>query len=101
MSEFTSGLNLASNLRGELFDYIRWSSGISSALEEGPLGEAVVRGLNKVSHAAGACTIATGVNDDVSLARLRKMHVDFAEGEAVGRPFQLNNGVYEKSQASD
>lgn len=99
LADFTNGLNLLSQLRGEQFDYIRWSDGISAALEDGPIGEAVVGGLNQISHVAGACTIATGVNDDVTLARMRNLQVDFAEGRAVGRPCELSSEVWVKERA--
>jgi EAL domain-containing protein (putative c-di-GMP-specific phosphodiesterase class I) len=55
----------------------------------------MVRAINQIGHTVGARTVAEFVEDDATLAILRDMNVDFAQGYGLRMPTPLEQLVEE------
>lgn len=67
-------------------DYLKIDGSLILAMLRNPVDLAKVMAIHKVAHANGLRTIAQHVEDGRTIARLREIGVDFAQGFGVSRP---------------
>ena len=56
---------------------------------EDPIDYAMVKSINEIGHVMGKQTIAEFVENEVILAKLRGLGVDFAQGYGIAKPAPL------------
>jgi EAL domain-containing protein (putative c-di-GMP-specific phosphodiesterase class I) len=54
-----------------------------------PVDTAMVESINRIAHVMGVRTLAEYVESEATLAKLRELGVDYAQGYLVGRPAPL------------
>jgi diguanylate cyclase (GGDEF)-like protein/PAS domain S-box-containing protein len=86
LDDFGSGFSSYSYLKHLPVDYLKIDGGFIKQLARDSQDQAIVQSMNQVAHALGKETIAEFVEDDASLALLRRYGVDYAQGYYLGRP---------------
>jgi EAL domain-containing protein (putative c-di-GMP-specific phosphodiesterase class I) len=70
-------------------DFIKIDGMFIVDLAENPVNQSIVRAIVALARAVGAETIAEWVESAETLALLRELGVDHAQGFAIGRPEPL------------
>ncbi|MEM7220978.1 MAG: DUF1631 family protein [Pseudomonadota bacterium] len=91
LDDFGTGLSSYSYLRNLPVDYVKIDGVFVKDLADSPGDFAVVRSINEIGHYMGKKTIAEYVEDEKTLAMLREIGVDYAQGFGIGRPVELAN----------
>jgi len=90
LDDFGSGMSSFSYLRSLPVDNLK----IDGTFVRGIAGDAVSRTLvgniNDIGHLLGKHTIAECAEDDATIAQLRELKVDFAQGNGISRPQPLD-----------
>jgi diguanylate cyclase (GGDEF)-like protein/PAS domain S-box-containing protein len=92
LDDFGSGLSSFAYLRALPVDYLKIDGVFIRGLAGNPINRALVKAINEVGHVMGMRTIAEYVEDEPTLAAVRELGVDFAQGYAVGALDQLALG---------
>lgn len=66
--------------------YLKIDGGFVTGFIEDPADYAIIESINNVGHLLSIHTIAECVEDELSLDKLRKIGVDYAQGYVIGRP---------------
>jgi len=74
-------------------DYLKISSDIILSFLRDPADLAKVTAINRMAHTMGICTIAEFVESEQTLAKLRELQVDFAQGFGISRPRPLDEST--------
>lgn len=71
-------------------DFLKIDGSVILNLLRNPVDLAKVTAINKVAHAIGVSTVAEYVENDETVAKLRVLGVDFAQGFGISRPCPLD-----------
>ena len=85
LDDFGSGLSSFAYLKALPVDYLKIDGVFIRGIANNPINRAMVKAINEVGHVMGICTVAEYVEDDNTLAVVRELGVDYAQGYAVGR----------------
>jgi diguanylate cyclase (GGDEF)-like protein/PAS domain S-box-containing protein len=84
LDDFGTGLSSYAYLRALGVHYLKIDGSFVRGLAEDPVNRALVESINRVAHVLGLKTIAEWAEDEPTLAALRQIGVDYAQGYAVG-----------------
>jgi EAL domain-containing protein (putative c-di-GMP-specific phosphodiesterase class I) len=76
-------------------DYLKIDGIFIRDIANNPINRAMVKAINEVGHLMGILTVAEYVEDEATLAIVRELGIDYAQGHAVGHLRALSAGVDE------
>jgi len=91
LDDFGSGLSSFAYLRQFAVDGLKIDGGFIRRIATSAVDRAIVESINAIGHRLGAVTVAEQVEDDETLALVRAMGIDQAQGFAVERPRPLDS----------
>lgn len=86
LDDFGSGLSSFAYLRTLPVDYLKIDGLFVKHMSSDAIDHSMVEAINQVGHIMGIRTIAEFVEDEATLAALRRLGVDYAQGHAVHWP---------------
>lgn len=86
LDDFGIGFSSFGYLQSLPADYVKIDGSFIRDLDANPSNRALVKAIDTVAHTLGKETIAESVESAASLALLRELGVEFAQGYALGRP---------------
>ncbi|MFN0091085.1 MAG: putative bifunctional diguanylate cyclase/phosphodiesterase [Acidimicrobiales bacterium] len=89
LDDFGSGFSTFSHLKHLPVDFIKIDGALVRDIAADPVDRAMVRAIHDLADAMGLQTIAEFVEDQVILARLHDIGVDYAQGYGIERPRPL------------
>jgi diguanylate cyclase (GGDEF)-like protein/PAS domain S-box-containing protein len=90
LDDFGSGMSSFSYLRSLPVDYLKIDGTFVRGIAGDPVSRTLVGNINDIGHLLGKQTIAEYAEDDATIAQLRELEVDFAQGFGVSRPQPLD-----------
>jgi diguanylate cyclase (GGDEF)-like protein/PAS domain S-box-containing protein len=92
LDDFGSGLSSFAYLKALPVDFLKIDGVFIRDIATNDVNRAMVKAINEVGHVMGICTVAEYVEDDNTLAVVRELGVDYAQGYAVGqlRPLHIH-----------
>lgn len=90
LDDFGIGLSSFNYLRTFPADLVKIDGSFVRNVRQNAVDAAIVRSLNQIAHELGAKTVAEFVEDAETLACVREIGIDFAQGYAIGRPDPLD-----------
>jgi diguanylate cyclase (GGDEF)-like protein/PAS domain S-box-containing protein len=84
LDDFGTGLSNYSYLRELPLDYVKIDGSFVRTMTKDPVNQALVESINQIGHVLGLRTIAEWAEDEATIARLRDLGVDFAQGYGIG-----------------
>ncbi len=90
LDDFGSGLSSFTYLKHLPVDYLKIDGSFVQDMLNDPMDAAMVRAIAEVGRALGLQTIAEFVENEDTIAELRRADVDFAQGYGIQRPFALH-----------
>ncbi|OYQ66571.1 histidine kinase [Pseudanabaena sp. SR411] len=90
LDDFGSGLSSFAYLMNLPVDYLKIDGAFVKHISHHSISQAIVEGINNIAHAMNLETIAEFVEDEIILAKLREIGVDYAQGYAINRPSPIN-----------
>ena len=95
LDDFGSGLASFAYLKALPVDYLKIDGIFIRDIANNPINRAMVKTINEVGHLMGILTVAEYVEDEATLAIVRELGIDYAQGHAVGGLRALSAGVDE------
>ena len=86
LDDFGSGLSSFAYLKSLPVDYLKIDGSFVRGIADDKIDFAVIDAIHRLGKAAGARTIAECVENEASLARVRELGIDCAQGHFVHRP---------------
>jgi diguanylate cyclase (GGDEF)-like protein/PAS domain S-box-containing protein len=90
LDDFGSGMSSFRYLKELPVDYLKIDGNFVRDIARNPIDAAMVDAINAIGHVMGIQTIAEWVEDDVTLAMLEKIGVDYVQGYAIDKPKPLS-----------
>ncbi|MFZ5827292.1 MAG: EAL domain-containing protein [Bacillota bacterium] len=90
LDDFGSGFSSFSYLKHLPVDYLKIDGGFIRNLARDSMDQDLVRAMVQVAKGLGRKTIAEWVEDRETLALLRELGVDYAQGYHIGRPMPMD-----------
>lgn len=91
LDDFGSGLSSFAYLKNLEVDYVKIAGAFIGGLDRGRLERALVSAIHQVGSVMRIRTIAEGVESEASLAVLREIGIDYAQGFLLGVPEPLSS----------
>jgi two-component system CheB/CheR fusion protein len=89
IDDFGIGLSSFSYLKALAVEYLKISSLYTKHIMDDPVDLAMVKSINEIGHVMGKKTIAEFTEDELVLAKLRALGVDYAQGSVIGKPVRI------------
>jgi diguanylate cyclase (GGDEF)-like protein/PAS domain S-box-containing protein len=89
LDDFGSGLSSFAYLKNLPVDFLKVAGEFVRDLADDPIHRALVSSINQIGHVLGLRTIAEAVEDERTLAVVRELGVDYAQGYWIARPEPL------------
>ena len=83
LDDFGSGLSSFAYLKALPVDYLKIDGVFIRDIASNSINRAMVKAINEVGHVMGIRTVAEYVEDDTTLAVVRELGVDYAQGYAM------------------
>ncbi|MQA22653.1 EAL domain-containing protein [Rugamonas rivuli] len=95
LDDFGSGLSSFAYLRALPVDFLKIDGVFIRGIATNAINRALVKAINEVGHVMGLSTVAEYVEDEPTLAVVRELGLDYAQGYAVGtlRPLSASAGA--------
>jgi EAL domain-containing protein (putative c-di-GMP-specific phosphodiesterase class I) len=91
LDDFGTGFCSFTYLKHLPVDTLKIDGSFVQGLAHAPVDQAMVQSMNQVAHALGKQTIAESVENEKTLALLKEIGVDYAQGHFLGRPSAIIN----------
>ena len=91
LDDFGSGLSSFSYLKNLPVDYLKIDGTFVRDIATDKVNRTLVGNINDVGHLLGKLTIAEYAEDDPTIAELKKLGVDYAQGYGISRPIPLED----------
>ena len=92
LDDFGSGMSSFGYLRNLPVDYLKIDGSFIRNICRDSIDLAMVESINRIGHIMGKQTIAEFVEDDATIALLRKIGVDCAQGYGIAEPKPMHAG---------
>lgn len=89
LDDFGSGLCSFNYLKTIPVDYLKIDGSFITRMLDNPLDMSIVVAIEQISHATGSKVIAEYVESPEIMNKLRELGIDFAQGYAISKPFEL------------
>jgi diguanylate cyclase (GGDEF)-like protein/PAS domain S-box-containing protein len=86
LDDFGTGFSSFTYLKHIPAQYLKIDIEFIRELEKSPADQRLVQAIVSIAHGLGQKTVAEGVEDEKTLATVRKLGVDYAQGFHLGRP---------------
>jgi diguanylate cyclase (GGDEF)-like protein/PAS domain S-box-containing protein len=86
LDDFGSGFSSFTYLKHLPVDKLKIDGSFVQGMAQSSVDQAMVQSMNQIAHALGKKTIAEYVESEAVLKLLRKIGVDYAQGNFVGKP---------------
>ena len=86
LDDFGSGLSSFGYLRVLPVDFIKIDGQFVRGIVRDPITRALVESINHLGHVMQLKTVVEGVEDAATLAAVKAMRVDYAQGYHLGKP---------------
>ncbi|MGK5005313.1 EAL domain-containing protein [Janthinobacterium sp. LB2P70] len=93
LDDFGSGFSSFGYLKALPVDYLKIDGVFVRDIATNAINRAIVKAINEVGHVMGLKTVAEYVEDAETLAVIRELGIDYAQGYAVGMLRPLTAGV--------
>ncbi|NHQ89239.1 EAL domain-containing protein [Janthinobacterium lividum] len=93
LDDFGSGFSSFGYLKALPVDYLKIDGVFVRDIASNAINRAMVKAINEVGHVMGLQTVAEYVEDEATLAVIRELGIDYAQGYAVGSLRPLTAGV--------
>ena len=93
LDDFGSGFSSFGYLKSLPVDFLKIDGVFVRDIASNAINRAMVKAINEVGHVMGLKTVAEYVEDAATLAVIRELGIDYAQGYAVGRLRPLTAGV--------
>ncbi len=91
LDDFGSGLSSFAYLKNLPVDLLKIDGMFVRDIITDPIDEAMVRSINEIGHIMKMETIAEFVENDLIMARLKHLGIDYAQGYAISRPEPIDS----------
>ncbi len=91
LDDFGSGLSSFGYLKTLPVDYLKIDGSFVRDMTNDLISQAMVESINHIGHVMGLRTIAEGVENDIILAKVRELGIDYAQGYAISDPQPYGN----------
>ncbi|NIB41739.1 EAL domain-containing protein [Pseudomaricurvus alkylphenolicus] len=89
LDDFGSGVSSFGYLKNLAVDYIKIDGGFIKDMIDDPIDFAMVKSINEIAQVMGKKTIAEWVENKETLACLKDIGVDYAQGYGIHRPVKI------------
>ena len=89
LDDFGSGFSSFAYLKKLPVDKLKIDGAFVQGLADSRVDQEMVKSMNQVSHALGKETVAEYVENATTLRLLRKLGVDYAQGNYIGKPREI------------
>lgn len=89
LDDFGSGMNSFVHLKGLPVDYVKIGGAFVRGVATDPVYGTLVRTVNEIGRIMGIATIAAEVETEIILQELRKLGLEYAQGQAVAPALPL------------
>lgn len=89
IDEFGTGVSSFNYLKLMPVDIVKIDGSYMAEIGTSEIDAAVVKSINEITHLLGVKTIAAGVNNKTALAEVKKLGLDYVQGDMVGKPGEL------------
>ena len=89
LDDFGKGLSSYSYLSNLPVDYLKIDGDFVKKLSTNPVNYEIIKSVNHIGHLMGMRTIAECVEDEKTLRDLRKIGIDYGQGNSIGEPQPL------------
>jgi diguanylate cyclase (GGDEF)-like protein/PAS domain S-box-containing protein len=96
LDDFGSGLSSFAYLKSLPVDYLKIDGAFIKDMTTDPIDRAMVKAIIELGHVMGIKTIGEWVENDSTLAMLRDMGVDYAQGYAIDIPRPLEQVIQQR-----
>jgi EAL domain-containing protein (putative c-di-GMP-specific phosphodiesterase class I) len=93
LDDFGSGMSSFGYLQTLPVDSLKIAGTFLRHIETDPVARAMVEAINRVGHVMNLTTVAEGVESPETLATLREIGVDYAQGYAIAEPSPLEDQI--------
>ncbi len=99
LDDFGSGLSSFAYLKALPVDFLKIDGGFIKDMTTDPIDRAMVKAIIEIGHVMGIKTIGEWVENDSTLAMLREMGVDYAQGFVIDVPRPLDQVMSQRAKA--
>jgi diguanylate cyclase (GGDEF)-like protein/PAS domain S-box-containing protein len=99
LDDFGSGLSSFAYLKALPVDFLKIDGGFIKDMTTDPIDRAMVKAIIEIGHVMGIKTIGEWVENDSTLAMLRDMGVDYAQGFVIDVPRPLDQVMQQRAAA--
>jgi diguanylate cyclase (GGDEF)-like protein/PAS domain S-box-containing protein len=93
LDDFGTGISSFTYLRQVPVDGLKIDGSLIRRIRSSPIDHAIVRSINEIGHDLGARTVAESVEDAETLAIVRELGIDRAQGYAIGPVLPLDRMI--------
>ena len=97
LDDFGVGLSSFSYLKTLAVDYLKLDGYFVKNMVTDTLDRTMVEAINKIGHSMDIETIAEFVEDEKTLAAVREVGIDYAQGYAIGKPVPFEISLHQDS----